>query len=397
MNKIFTLTALLFLHSVFANADYWTQKADFGGLPRADGIGCSIANKGYIGTGYVAGYTTDWWEYNPATNTWLQKASYAGAGIVEASVFTIGNKCYVVPAPSGNDFWEFDPATNIWTQKATFAGGARQAAVAWTINNKGYICSGATPSLGGSSGDLWEYDPLSNTWLQKATLTGPARHYAVGFAIGGKGYIGTGYSVVQTYSDDFWEWDAATDTWTQKANYGGAGCFEATGFSIGSYGYIGNGYTPSPTAAFWCYDPATNTWLQKASFGGGVRVEAIGFSIGNLGYLGTGWDGINFRKDFWEYNPEDSTTSIEDIASASFGFSVYPNPFTTSATVKLNSDEMSDNLVMKIFNLMGQEVYQQKINSSEFEIYRGNLSKGNYFVSILNSGKEIANKKIVVH
>ena len=36
---------------IFA-ADTWTEKADFGGAARDDGVGFYIGHKGYIGTGW---------------------------------------------------------------------------------------------------------------------------------------------------------------------------------------------------------------------------------------------------------------------------------------------------------------------------------------------------------
>ena len=41
-----------------------------------------------------------------------------------------------------NDFWEYDPSTNTWTQKADFGGTARNWAVGFSIGNKGYIGTG---------------------------------------------------------------------------------------------------------------------------------------------------------------------------------------------------------------------------------------------------------------
>ena len=49
------------------------------------------------------------------------------------------------------DFWEYDPSTNVWTQKADFGGGARSGAVGFSIGSKGYIGTGG-------ANDFWEYD-----------------------------------------------------------------------------------------------------------------------------------------------------------------------------------------------------------------------------------------------
>ena len=40
------------------------------------------------------------------------------------------------------DFWEYDPATNTWTQKADFGGTTRSVAVGFSIGSKGYIGTG---------------------------------------------------------------------------------------------------------------------------------------------------------------------------------------------------------------------------------------------------------------
>ena len=40
------------------------------------------------------------------------------------------------------DFWEYDPAANTWTQKADFGGTARDGAVGFSIGSKGYIGTG---------------------------------------------------------------------------------------------------------------------------------------------------------------------------------------------------------------------------------------------------------------
>src|SRR6185436_15940769 len=81
---------LLFLiASGNAQADYWTQKADFGGSPRCGAVAFSIDNTGYVGTG---SFTKDVWEYNPVTNSWLQKADCPGKERWGAIGLSINNK-----------------------------------------------------------------------------------------------------------------------------------------------------------------------------------------------------------------------------------------------------------------------------------------------------------------
>jgi N-acetylneuraminic acid mutarotase len=104
------------------------------------------------------------------------------------------------------DFWEYDPALNTWTKKADFGGGVRWYATGFGIGSKGYIGTGGSTQYGITvQKDLWEYDPVLNTWTKKADFPGVARWYAVGFGIGMKGYIGTGQDSNFTYQKDLWD------------------------------------------------------------------------------------------------------------------------------------------------------------------------------------------------
>ncbi|MBI4931866.1 MAG: gliding motility-associated C-terminal domain-containing protein [Bacteroidetes bacterium] len=295
----------------------WTQKANFGGAPRYAAAGFSIGTKGYIGTGaahWLGPFYNDFWEWDQATNVWTQKANYGGIAKGAAIGFSIGNKGYIGTGstqlnPSCAcyvDFWEYDPSTNVWTQKANFTGTARSFAIGFSIGTKGYVGTGFD---GGNTNDFWEWDQATNTWTQKSNFAGAIRCVAFGYSIGTKGYIGTGWNSGQHYND-FWEWDQATNTWTQKANFTSTLRAECVGFSIGNYLYVGTGTINVGTGPcltdFWQYDPSTNIWTQMTSFPGGAREVSVGFSIGCYGYIGTGWTNdipATIKNDFWEFIP----------------------------------------------------------------------------------------------
>jgi N-acetylneuraminic acid mutarotase len=310
------LCSFICANIVFATADTWTQKADFGGVVREGAVGFSIGDKGYIAGGdniNLGQVYKDLWEYDPGTDTWTQKSDISGddlAGLDLAVAFSIGSKGYVgtgrlsATATQGvKSFWEYDPAANTWTPKADFGGTGRYSAVGFSIGNKGYIGTGLNNSAPLS--DVWEYNPAANTWTRKADFAGGGRSDAVGFSISNKGYLGTGVPA----SRDFWEYDPAANTWTQKTDFGGGGPRNgAVGFSVNGKGYIGAGvYGFMSYSDLWEYDPAANAWTQKTDFGGGVRYRAAGFVIGSKGYIGTGLVGNPLRaapvsNDFWEYD-----------------------------------------------------------------------------------------------
>ena len=127
----------------------------------------------------------------PNGNVWTSKAQVGGGDRIYAAGFSIGAKGYIGTGtgdisgfPKYRDFWEYDPVTNTWTQKADFGGTARQNAVGFSIGSKGYIGTGSAPI---PTKDFWEYDPASTTWTQNANFGGVSRIRAAGFSIGSKG------------------------------------------------------------------------------------------------------------------------------------------------------------------------------------------------------------------
>ncbi len=289
----------------------WTQKANVGGGARSSAVGFSIGTKGYVGTGLDAAGTRiqDFWEYSPTANTWTRKADVGERTRVLAAGFNIGNTGYVGTGSMGadvlDDFWAYDPIADTWAQKARFLGGARRGAVGIGIGTKGYLGTGADAS-GALKQDFWQYDPAANAWVQKANFGGNARQNAVAFSILAKGYVCTGVDGLGELKKDLWEYDQATNTWSQKADLAGAGRKWAVAFSIGPKGYVGTGSTGSQVKDFYEYDPGTNVWTRKADFAGAARNSAVGFASGTKGYIAAGV-AQGTLEDTWEYDPINNT------------------------------------------------------------------------------------------
>lgn len=166
-------------------ANTWTQKANFGGTGRFGAVGFSIGNKGYIGTGedqfsppVIFPPARDFWEWDQATDTWTQKADVPGPLRYHASSFAIGTKAYVGLGAnhSGsdnyyNDFWEWNQATNTWMQVASLPGKIRWLAMAFSVGNKGYAGYGRD-STGYMIQDFWEFDANAVTGIAQEKESG---------------------------------------------------------------------------------------------------------------------------------------------------------------------------------------------------------------------------------
>ena len=76
--------ALLVVFIAFStSAAGWIQQTDFGGTARHRTTMLALGNKIYAGLGHYNGaginvLFEDWWEFDPATSSWSQKANYRG-------------------------------------------------------------------------------------------------------------------------------------------------------------------------------------------------------------------------------------------------------------------------------------------------------------------------------
>jgi N-acetylneuraminic acid mutarotase len=179
----------------------------------------AISNKGYVGTGFDGNNLKDMWEYNPATDTWIQKTSIGGSKRRNATTFVIGTKGYLLTGEDNSeymsDLWEYDPGTDTWTKKRSIADVTTETfddkyttiagvgKVGFTINGKGYLATG-----GKTAGtEVWEYNPSTDLWQEKTAFEASTpRQDAVGFAIANRGYVTTGKSQ-SAYFDDIWAFD----------------------------------------------------------------------------------------------------------------------------------------------------------------------------------------------
>lgn len=322
LSAIFILTMIINVNAQLPNT--WIKKADFANSNANDiAVAFSIGNYGYIGLGYNSTNGTNtkaFWKYDPLNDTWTQIADFGGSGRSGAVAFSLSNKAYVgtgvaIGSPGGGatslkDFWEYDPVTNIWTQKANFGGLARRFGLGISIGNKGYIGLGVSgPNGSARLKDFWEYDPLTNIWTQKVDYPDSLTFIPTGFCIGNKGYVGLGSDWGSGVTAKFFEYDPSINQWTQKASFSYGWRRWATGFSIGNKGYLGTGESGSVKRDFWEYDPIQNGWTQKADFGGHARDNAVAFTIGNCGYIATGDSFTTHFKDMWQYTPSLSLTA----------------------------------------------------------------------------------------
>jgi N-acetylneuraminic acid mutarotase len=136
--------------------DTWTQKKSMNTSDkRRDAVAMVYGGEAYIVSGTNNGtVVTEMAKYNPTTDTWTKLRDIANlssdayddayASIVRGSAvgFVVGTKGYLATGQNGsnvNTVWEYDFATDLWVQKTNFERSTRNAAVGFTAGGKGFV------------------------------------------------------------------------------------------------------------------------------------------------------------------------------------------------------------------------------------------------------------------
>lgn len=382
MRFFISLFILLLASSSFSQ---WTKKANLGGVGRHRGTGISIGNKGYIGLGHTNGTGVnidfkDWWQYDPASDSWTQRADFPLLihGAVSFGTETHG---FVGGGSTlGSEFFKYDPVFNTWTPVAPcpLTPGDVQC---FSVQNKGYVYQG---------NQMVEYDPSTNAWTMMANAPIVFGTWSTSFASNGSGYVKSGSS--------FYEFKPSQNTWISRAQFPGQTSNGGAGFYRDGKGYIVCGYVGGlsvVTNEVWEYNAGANEWNLISIFPGTARRFPVAFSIGRKGYFGTGTNGVNLN-DFWcfDYDP----LGYNELDDNSIGLSAYPNPSTSDIHLEIQSDVFmaASKATLQIFSVTGDEMMHQVLHHNSLTLTKDQLGTGIFMCRITLDNTSVV-KKLIFH
>ena len=348
-------------HHLFATGP-WTQRASMGGLGRHRAFSMAIGSRGYVGGGWNGNTMYyDFWEYDPGSNSWTQKAALP-ALFWSVPAFGIGIYGYVM---DGTDTYQYSPGLNTWTALGIGTSWAGDQ-MKFTVNGKGYIISGV---------DIYRFDPSTSQWAYRNSLPWTFNG-DLAFLANGKGYA------VDAYYAETYEYDPATNVITQKSACP-AQLSQGCSFGVNGKGYVGTGQVPpwnGDVANFFEYDPATDLWREINMFQGAGRENATAFTIGTKAYVTCGTSGINYN-DLWEYG---SLNGIEENELNHIALKTFPNPFNEKITLSVPGTVKVENASLCIMNISGQVIKKiEHISQNTIVIERNNMATGMYFYELI--------------
>ncbi len=231
-------------------------------------IGDDIYVFGGRSEGTFNNYQDDIYKYSISDNTWSLLDADPGKNRTEATGFFLNDKIYVGGGHNGEglfDFWEYDIATDVWLQKTDLPSTHTQRACV-PLNGKGYFLGGygksvpvTTPNPNANYLETFlEYDPVADTFTEKAPF--PMKiSGAVSMVYNGKIYAGIGNNFNNGPTNVFYEYDPQTNSWTAKAPAPFTGA-NLSHFVIGDVGYV---VAYNPIAQVGKYNFLTDTWTTE--------------------------------------------------------------------------------------------------------------------------------------
>ncbi|MEN9969243.1 MAG: hypothetical protein RIR94_1439 [Bacteroidota bacterium] len=362
-------------------AQFWIQKSSLGGPGRHRATGCATSHRGYMGLGHVNGTGQDisfkdWWEYDPASDTWTQRADFPVS--THGAVSFVVDNCPVVGGGSAlsTQFYKFDPQHNTWAPIANCILPNPGDSQGFSVNNCGFVYQ---------ANQLAKYNPNTNSWSLCANAPISFGSWTCSFAIEGSGFIKGGAQL--------WEYKPLHDQWLQRASFPGVSSGGSSGFAIQQRGYVTSGYVGGlsvVTEQVWSFHPATNTWQEEIAFPGSKRRFPVAFAIHDRGYIGTGTNGINFN-DFWQFNPTDNSIGLEQN---NLDVSIYPNPVLDEVHIQCLGLS-SDHFEVSIFDMNGKLLLKEHLLYFQQNFDVTILKSGSYILKIGNDKQILHQEKIV--
>lgn len=389
----------------------------------SDGNTIAIGAPGFLNPSYLSptgpmGYTRIF-EWNGTS--WIQKGTdingeapndVAGSSI---SLNTNGNRIAI--GASSNDgvngsssghcrIYEWNGSS--WNQLGSDIDGeaANDFSGSVSINATGTIVAiGASGNDAGgtNTGQVRVYEWNGSSWIQKGTdidsdNTNASFGYTISLDTSGNTFIAGGYSFVNGALGfvKVFSWDG-TD-WIQKGEtiLGSTGSdFLGTAVDISQDGSIiaassltlVNGYVR-------VFKFIGSSWVQQ---GADILGEANGDQFGRSLSLSANGSILAAGTQFNDGNGtsaghirvfENTILSISDFENSTISF--YPNP--TNNIINVSSFETVERVT--VYNLIGQEVFSQQINSNDFKIDVSNQASGTYIAKINSKGKSQSIKLI---
>jgi len=206
------------------------------------------------------------WKFNPADYTWRKMEIPFQFNV--AQLTATSSKAYLYINTDLNNFWEYDPTSNQWTNKASYMAGVRNFGSMFSANGDVYLGMGKLAGPFGNytpDNSIYKYAVSSNSW-QKVTdyptdFGNGERMRPNVWVVNNTMYIGAGAS--NSGQNQFHSYNLATSIWTRLKDVPDVRS-DAIGFTFENEIFLaaGNKFSGGSELDITKYDINTNTWAR---------------------------------------------------------------------------------------------------------------------------------------
>ena len=367
-----------------AQSQQWTQLGDFPADGRDDGTSFVIGNKAWCGTGLTGLFEIrrDFYAFNFDTQAWEQASAMPiGQERQYAVGISFNNLGYVFGGINQsnflNDLWEYDPASELWINRPSLPGAGRSGASGFIINQKLYIVGGKNNDTEALN-EVWAYDFSTQSWTQKANLPFEGRWRASTVVIHDKIYLLFGKDENERYHNEIYQYNPDADEWSligffpgEGRNYVDVKVINEQIFCLGGVDSLGTFHND-----LWRYDPELNTWHQLSPLPAAGRRGSMSFTDGQSFYFSSGLnESLQRINETWKADQ----ITFAHSADAQTPFYFYPNPAEQFIVVEY---EKTASTTIEIFDTKGRLCYKQNIMKGTNTFFIDSLSPGVYFIRV---------------
>jgi hypothetical protein len=328
------------------------------------------------------------WELKNPTGETPQGRRYHAATEKDGKMYIFGGE---IEAGTTTDCWEYDPESNTWLQLPFSEENPKHFHRATAGTDKIWITGGLDLTTGSATGAIWGYDPITQLWNQGTDCPAP-RFGHIAYYDDGKVVVSAGRQG-DNLLDDTWEYNVATNTWTQISDppfpkavkFAAYDKNEDVVYIFGGYVIINGNYVVHQSV----YEKGlnTNAWSNKTDGPAFTDSQARFFSTNKStnaeGYkvlvYGIADDGNgSYTGETWVYTSDDDplTGLLDNTPNESS--KVYPN--ITSGKIQISSE--SNIHEIEVYDLYGKLIQYHKPNNPEYKLDIAENPNGVYFIKL---------------
>jgi hypothetical protein len=369
-------------------AQNWTQLADLPSLDRDDGVGITVGNKMYFGTGNRTGLGVgaDFYSLDPATDTWTTIAAMPnGAERQYAVCFGNSNYFFVYGGVNNggitlNDLYRYDVSANTWSLMAARPGTIGvMGASGFTLGNKAYVFCGRWGTDAQLSNEVWEYDMNTNVWLQKNNFPFLSRWRGSASALNNAGYYIFGKDANDGQHREMYKYSQTLDNWNKIGDFPNPKRYYTQMQTVNNKLVIVGGIDSLNVfyGETWYFDE-TNGFVPGPTIPAAARKGGMSAAYQNKFYYTCGLVSTGHSKETWKL---DLPVGMKEWRMEYGIWNMGPNPFGEKLYI---SNEKKEEINFQIRNSIGEIVM---LGKTEKEIDVSTLIPGIYFLRLEAEGK----------